>query len=158
MNKLGDKTKVMHGQTPYTTFLPHPSHLLYRSLRLCHRSVIVCRLGLSSIICRHQEQIINETPAPYFGVFSFQIVLQTFVAWDSPPPTIYGGEDCSLFLWHPRLKWMSQLFLFGILYQLFACSTKTPAYLIHAKYIAWTRDKIMALFIMVELLNHVSSG
>ena len=33
-------------------------------------------LALSGIICRHQEQIIKETPAPYFGVFCFQIVLQ----------------------------------------------------------------------------------
>ena len=134
---LRDKTKVLHRQTRYTTFLPHPSHPLHHSpstlSAVSHLSVTVCRLGLSGIICRYQEQIISETPVPYFGVFNFQIVLQDVSSMGQAPPTIHGGEDCSLFLWHSWLKWMSQLFCIGILYQLSACSTRTPAYPLQAK-------------------------
>ena len=58
--RLKDKTKVLHGQTRYTTFLPHPSHPLHHSpstlSAVNHLSVTVCRLGLSGIICRYQEQ------------------------------------------------------------------------------------------------------
>ena len=86
---LRDKTKVLHGQTRYTTFLPHPSHPLHHSpstlSAVSHLSVTVCRLGLSGIICRYQEQIISETPVPYFGVFNFQIVLQDVSSMGQAP-------------------------------------------------------------------------
>ena len=54
-------------------------------------------------LCRHQEQIISAKPAPYFGVFNFQIVLPDVISVGQAPPTIYGDEDCSLFLWHLEL-------------------------------------------------------
>ena len=89
VGRLRDKTKALHGQTRYTTFLPHPSHPLHHSpstlSAVSHLSVTVCRLGLSGIICRYQEQIISETPVPYFGVFNFQIVLQDVSSMGQAP-------------------------------------------------------------------------
>ena len=109
---------LLHKQTRCTTF----HHTLPLTLTLSTQprtlsavsilSVTVCLLGLSGIICRRQEQIISETPAPYFGVFNFHIVLQDDSSMGQAPPTIYGGEDCSLFLGYPRLSWTSQLRLF----------------------------------------------
>ena len=54
---------------------PSPSHPSTQSA-INHLSATVYCLGLSVIIRRSQEQIIGETPAPYFEVFNFQIVLQ----------------------------------------------------------------------------------
>jgi len=134
---LRDKTKVLHEQTRYTTFPQTPqTHSLSPSApRLCHLSVFCVSYSLSVgtvgyNLCRHQEQIISAKPAPYFGVFNFQIVLPDVSSVGQAPPTIYGDEDCSLFLWHPELWWMPQLFFFFffIKYQLSACSTRTSAY------------------------------
>ena len=70
-----------------------PSHTLYHSpstlSAVSHLSVTVCRLGLTGIICRHQEQIISEKPAPYFGVFNFQIVLQDVKSVGQPPYNLW---------------------------------------------------------------------
>ena len=39
-------------------------------------------------LCRHQEQIISAKPAPYFGVFNFQIVLPDVSSVGQAPPPL----------------------------------------------------------------------
>ena len=82
-SRLRDKTKVLHEHTRFTTFpqtlflAPLPSQSQPLDSVIFQYSVSYC-LSVGTVgynLCRHQEQIISAKPAPYFGVFNFQIVL-----------------------------------------------------------------------------------
>ena len=85
---LRDKTKVLYGQTRYTTFLTHLSHPLHHSPSVCCQSSVSYNLSVGTVGNNLQIPGTDHhwKNCLLFGVFYFQIVLQDISSMGQPPP------------------------------------------------------------------------
>ena len=132
---LGWKTKPKFCMKKHVIWHLYPIHLTLpiSAHRPCRLSVI-CKLQSDGCILQTPGK--NHQRITYFGDFHFLIVLPDVISmghWDRPPDHLLWRRLQSVpELWHPRLKYMSELFYIGM-NKLPACSKKTPAYMLHAK-------------------------
>ena len=160
IHRLRDRAKVLHGQTSYTTFLPHSSHPLHHSpstlSAISHLSVPLWE-SVGTLECNLQTP---ETDHQWNTCPSFREVLFPNRASMGQPLTIYryNGEDSNLFLETSSIE----VDVSALLHR----HHESAAFLFHIQVssifapckVARSRDKIKTLHIMIGICNSVSSG